>query len=35
LIAFGMWFVGNLWQEKEPEIADGLRYIRWSVLAES
>jgi hypothetical protein len=35
VIAFGMWFVGGLWWEKEPEIADGLRYIRRLVLAES
>jgi hypothetical protein len=29
VIAFGMWFVGGLWWKKEPEIADGLRYIGW------
>jgi hypothetical protein len=35
VIAFGMWFVGRYWQEKEPGIADGLRYRCWSVLDES
>jgi hypothetical protein len=29
VIAFGMWFVGRYWQEKEP------RYRCWSVLGES
>lgn len=28
VIAFGRWFVGWFWEEKEPEITDGLRYRR-------